>query len=149
MDIMPRKPFNKGILPFRSEMERMFRSLMDESSLGKFFSDDEWTPAINVSEAKDSLVVKAELPGVDAKDIQVSISGDMLTIKGEKKQEEEEKDEQHYCCERYYGEFQRTIQLPAGIKTDEIKAKFDKGVLHITLPKVAEAQKKDIKIDVS
>ena len=78
----------------------------------------------------------------------MSISGNVLTIKGEKKKEEEEKDEHHHYVERYYGSFQRSFQLPAGVKSDKIDATFDKGVLKVTLPKVEEAKEKEIEIEV-
>lgn len=86
---------------------------------------------------------------MDAKDVNVSISGDLLTIKGEKKKEEEEKDEHHYYAERYHGSFQRVFQLPTVVQSDKVEAAFDKGVLKMTLPKVEEAKKKEIKIKVS
>jgi HSP20 family protein len=78
----------------------------------------------------------------------VTISGDVLTIKGEKKKEEEEKDEHHYRAERYYGSFQRSFQLPASVQADKVEAAFEKGVLRVTLPKVEEAKKKEVKIKV-
>ena len=77
----------------------------------------------------------------------MSLSGDLLTIQGEKKKEKEEKDEQHYSLERYCGEFQRTLRLPAEVQEDKIEAKFDKGVLTITMPKTAKSKKKEIKIN--
>ena len=88
------------------------------------------------------------MPGLEAKDVNVSISGDLLIIKEEKKKEEEEKDEHHYCAERYYGSFQRTFQLPTGVQGDKIEATFDKGVLKVTLPRIEEAKKKEIEIKV-
>lgn len=111
------------------------------------YATQEWLPTVDVAETKDKLVVKADLPGVDKKDVKVSVSGDLLTIKGEKKKEEEEKDEQHYCVERYYGSFQRVIPLPSNVKSDKVKANFDKGVLKVTLPKVEEAKQKEIDIE--
>jgi len=90
-------------------------------------------------------VVKVELPGLDSKDVNVSMSGDILTIKGEKKKEEEEKDEHHHYVERYSGAFQRSFRLPVNIQGDKVAATFDKGVLKISLPKVEEAKKKEIK----
>ena len=93
-------------------------------------------------------MIKAELPGIDEKDVSVTISGDVLTIKGEKKKEEEEKDEHHYRVERYYGSFQRSFQLPNSVKADKIEADFEKGILKVTLPKVEEAKKKEVKIKV-
>jgi len=103
---------------------------------------------VDISETKDNFVVKAELPGLEAKDVNVSISGDILTIKGEKKAEEEEKDEHYHRIERYSGSFQRVFQLPIGVKGDKIEATFDKGVLKVTLPKVEEAKKKEIEVKV-
>jgi HSP20 family protein len=85
---------------------------------------------------------------VDEKDIAVSISGDILTIKGEKKKEEEEKDEHHYRVERYYGSFERSFRIPTGVKADKIDATFDKGVLKVTVPKAEEAKKKEIAVKV-
>ena len=85
---------------------------------------------------------------LEAKDVNVSISGDILTIKGTKKAIEEEKDEHYHRVERYSGSFQRVFQLPSGVKADKIEANFDKGVLKVTLPKVEEAQKKEIEIKV-
>jgi len=105
-------------------------------------------PSVDVSETKNNFVVKAELPGLEAKDVNVSISADVLTIKGEKKTTEEEKDEHYHRIERYSGTFQRVFQLPSGVKGDMIEATFDKGVLKVTLPKVEEAKKKEIDIKV-
>jgi HSP20 family protein len=103
---------------------------------------------VDVSEDKESFIVQAELPGMDPKDVDVNISGNMLTVKGEKKKEEEKKDEHRHSMERYYGSFQRSFQLPANVNTDKIDATFEKGVLKITLPKTEEAKKKEIEIKV-
>lgn len=86
--------------------------------------------------------------GLDTKDINVTISENVLTIKGEKKKEKEEKDENFHCVERYSGSFQRSFRLPSGVKADKIKANFGKGILHVTLPKDAEAKKKEIEVKV-
>lgn len=128
-------------------MEQLFRRLMGEPGFGIELTE-EWVPSVNVSETKDNIIVKAELPGMNSKDVSVSISGDMLTIKGEKKKDEEEKGENYYCRERYCGTFQRSFRVPTNINGDQVEAKFDKGVLNITLPKVEEAKKKEIEIKV-
>ena len=107
-----------------------------------------WQPLVDISETDTHLIVKAELPGIDAKDVDVSITGDRLTIKGEKQQEKEEKEENRYRSERYYGAYQRVIDLPASIEEDKTVATFDKGILTITLPKVEKVKKKQIKIKV-
>jgi HSP20 family protein len=128
-------------------MDKLWDRFSGETPFAKTFGET-WLPSVDISETKDNFVVKAELPGLEAKDVNVSISGDVLTIKGEKKTEEEEKDKHYHCVERYSGSFQRVFQLPSGVKTDMIEATFDKGVLRVTLPKVEEARKKEIDIKV-
>jgi len=146
MELMPWKPFGQ-LSSTRKEMERFWNLFLHETpSIGAFA--EEWLPSVDISETKDSFVVKAELPGLDAKDVKVSISGDILTIRGEKKKEEEEKDEHHHYVERYSGSFQRVFQLPTAVKGDKVEAIFDKGVLKVTLPKVEEAKKKEIEVKV-
>ena len=105
-------------------------------------------PAVDMSEDEKAYKITAELPGVEAKDVEVSLSGDMLMFKGEKHQEKEEKDKNYYLCERSYGAFQRSFQLPDGIDRDKVAADFAKGVLTITLPKTPQAQKQSKKIEV-
>jgi HSP20 family protein len=146
MELVPWRPFS-GLSSFRKEMDDLWsRFIGDLPTVRRF--EGEWAPSVDVSETKDSFIVKAELPGLEAKDVNVSISGNLLTIKGEKKKEEEEKDEHHHYVERYCGSFQRSFQLPANMKMDKIDATFDKGVLKITLPKTEEAKKKEIEIKV-
>jgi HSP20 family protein len=128
-------------------MDRLWHRLGGETALSRTFGET-WSPSVDISETKDNFVVKAELPGLEAKDINVSISGEVLTINGEKKAEKEEKDEHYHCVERYSGSFQRVFQLPSGVKTDQIEASFDKGVLKVNLPKVEEAKKKEIEVKV-
>ena len=146
MELTPWRPFGE-LGSIRSEMDRLWNKFLGETPFARSFTE-EWSPSVDISETKDKLVIKAELPGLDVKDVNVSISGDLLTIKGEKKKEEEEKDEHHHYMERYYGSFQRSFQLPVNVKTDKIEATFDKGVLKVTLPKTEEAQKKEIEIKV-
>lgn len=147
MELVPWKPFGGELSSFRREMDRLWNRAFGETPLARAFSG-EWAPSVDISENEGNFIVKAELPGVDANDVNVSISGDLLTIKGEKKKESEKKDEHHHYVERYSGSFQRVFQLPSGVRGDEIEATFDKGVLNITLPKVEEAKKKEIEIKV-
>ncbi len=98
---------------------------------------------------KGDLVVKAELPGIDPKDIDISLNEGVLTIKGEKKQEKEEKEEGYHLIERSYGSFTRSIRLPREIQNEKISASYKNGVLRITLPKTEEAKKKEVKIKVT
>ena len=147
MDLVPWRSFRGELTPMRREMDELWNRFFGEAPFYRSLAE-EWSPSIDLSETKDSFVVKAELPGLDAKDVEVSISGNLLTIRGEKKKEEEEKDEHHYRSERYYGSFQRVFQLPTNLKADKVEASFDKGVLKVTLPKVEEAKKKQIEVKV-
>ena len=108
----------------------------------------EWAPRLDMFDYGDRVIVKVELPGVDKDDIDISVVGDVLTIKGERKAEEEVKDEDYYCCERYRGSFYRTIQVPADVDTEKIEASYGNGVLEITLPKVPEVTPKKISVSV-
>ena len=146
IELVPWRPFGE-LGSFCGEMDRLRNRLFGERPLVRAFAE-EWLPSVDISETKDDFIVKAELPGLEAKDVNVSISGDLLIIKGEKKKEEEEKDEHHHYVERYSGSFQRVFQLPTAVKGDKIGAIFDKGVLKVTLPKVEEAKKKEIEIKV-
>ena len=144
LDLIPRKPFSE-LSTVRSEMDRLWNRVLEDWSLPAMFAKG-WAPMADISETKDKLIVKAELPGLEPEDIKLTLSGNLLTIQGEKKKEKEEKDEQHYSLERYRGEFQRSFRLPVEVLEDKIDAKFDKGVLTITMPKTAKSQKKEIKI---
>lgn len=113
--------------------------------------DEKWlreSPCFEVSETDDEFVVKAELPGVDEKDMEISIEGDDLLIRGEKKREHEEKRRDYHFSEMSYGAFSRAIQLPQGVDRDKAKALFKKGVLTLTLPKTEQvkAQRKQIAV---
>ena len=106
-------------------------------------------PNIEMYDRKNEIVVKAELPGVAKEDIDLTITKDSLTLKGETKKEEEIKEENYYAAEISYGSFTRTIALPAEVDSEKAKASFKNGVLEITLPKREEAKPKEIKIEVS
>lgn len=110
----------------------------------------EWAtaPAVDLAETDKGYEITAELPGIEEKDIEVKISNGSLTIKGEKQEAKEEKDKEYFLSERRYGAFQRTFQMPEGVDADKVAATFAKGVLTITLPKSAEAQKKERKVTV-
>ncbi len=146
MELMPWRPFGR-LSSSRQELGSLWDRISREMpSIGPF--TEEWVPSVDISETKKNFIVKAELPGLDAKDVSVSLSGDLLIIKGEKQREEEEKDEHHHYIERYSGSFQRSFQLPTSVKSDKVDAIFDKGVLKITVPKAEEAEKKEIEIQV-
>ena len=105
-------------------------------------------PSLDVFEEKDSVVVKAELPGMKKEDVEVNLSGEHLTIKGEKKEDKEVKEDDYYRRERSYGSFLRTVALPCEVKSDEIKASFKDGVLEIRMPKTEEAKKKSVAVKI-
>ena len=106
----------------------------------------EWAPSVDVSESDGSVVVKAELPGMESKDLDVDLTGNVLTIKGEKKVEEEKEEERVYCRERFYGTFQRSFRLPAGVESDKVEANFKNGVLTVSVPKSEESKQRKIEI---
>ena len=105
-------------------------------------------PAVDVTETDKAYEIVAELPGMDQNNIEVKLANGMVTIKGEKQDDKEEKKKDYYMRERSFGSFQRTFPVPDGVDTDKIDASFKKGVLTITLPKSAEAQKSEKKITV-
>ena len=105
-------------------------------------------PAIDINETEKEMVIIAEMPGLDEKDFQISVSGDMLTIKGEKKIEHKQKDGNGYHRERSYGAFSRSLRLPFDVKDEQIDATYQKGVLTIHVPKPADAQKAVRQIEV-
>ena len=97
-------------------------------------------------EKEDKFVVKAELPGMTEEDIDISVAGDTLTIKEERKAEDEVKEEDYYCCERSYGSFSRSIAVPSNVDAKKIEANYDDGVLAISLPKASEVKPKKIAV---
>ncbi|WP_027520758.1 Hsp20/alpha crystallin family protein [Bradyrhizobium sp. Ec3.3] len=125
---------------------RPFRSLagLERSLAQKLVS----APAVDVAETDKAYEITAELPGMDEKGIEVNLANGGLTIKGEKKVEKEEKQKDYYVSERRYGSFERTFALPEDVEADKIEASFRSGVLKVTLPKTAEAQKPAKKIEV-
>ncbi len=121
-----------GIKPWAEEME----------SLGAF------TPQVNMVEDEKSIQVSAELPGLDEKDVEISLSKDSLTIKGEKKEETEHKDKGAYYLERSFGSFTRVLPMPKDVNTEKAEATFKKGVLTITVPKLEKEKQSQKKIRI-
>jgi HSP20 family protein len=143
---------------FRNEMERFFdHGFRGHPFWHMFDVEPFWshngslefaTPAVDASVDDKTYKITAELPGLDEKNIEVTLSGDELILKGEKRQDKEERDQSFYVSERAYGTFRRSFHLPENVDRDKIAADFTKGVLTITIPKTAEAQKPAKKIDV-
>lgn len=105
-------------------------------------------PAIEMFEEKDDIVVKAELPGIKKEDLEISVLGNQLTIKGERKKEEEVKEKGYYYSERSYGAFSRTVEIPKEVQADKVRATFKDGILEVRLPMTEEAKRKEIKVKV-
>jgi HSP20 family protein len=105
-------------------------------------------PVVDVAERENEYEITAELPGMEEKDIELTVSDDVLKIRGERKEEKEEKNKDYHISERRYGSYQRSFRLPEGVDDSKIEAKFKNGLLTVTLPKTAEAQKKSKKIEV-
>lgn len=132
----------------QQEAERMF------DQFGRMLGEGGWrgqvaAPSVDIVDTEKALQVTAELPGMSETDIDITVQDGVLTLRGEKKQEKTEKDANRYLSERHYGAFLRSFALPAGIDDSAIKATFDKGVLHITLPKLPEAAARVRKIAIA
>lgn len=136
----------------RSEMDRVFdRFNQGFPGLPQLFGNGDggtMMPSLDIKDTGKALVIEAELPGVDEKDVTLTVRDGVLTIKGEKRQSKEEKDESHYVMERSYGSFMRSVQLPPTVDENKLEAKFEKGVLCITAEKKPEAVKEEKRIEI-
>lgn len=139
-------PF-KGILDLKKEMDRIFESFFGER-FPAFKEEFEFTPSVEVSETDNEVIVKATVPGVDKKDLNITLTEDSITIKGEIKKEKEEKKKNYYRQEISYGAFSRTIPLPVEVNTDGAKATLKDGILEVVLPKSEKAKVKEVKVNV-
>ena len=133
----------RGLMPWmglgKQEMDRLLVRLAemkwdDLPALG------DWAPSMDISETKDSLIARVEVPGMEQRDIQISLQESLLTIKGEKKQEKEEKEERYHRVERVYGAFTRTVRLPVAVDASKVTAICKNGLLTVTLPKTPAAK---------
>ncbi|MDN3513186.1 MAG: Hsp20/alpha crystallin family protein [Candidatus Brocadia sp.] len=137
-----------SISSMQEEMNRMFDRFFRGGDLAEFGVAGTWVPPLDLSETADKVTVKAEIPGMDPKEIDISIQGDTLTIKGEKKEEKEEKGKNYYRMERRYGSFSRSIDLPASVDSNKVTAECKNGVLEITMQKKEEVKPKQISVKV-
>ena len=132
---------------FRQEMDRLF---------DRFWEDDgetptalrEWVPSLDFSETVDAYMVRIEIPGLEPKDVQVTLQDNVLTVKGEKKEEVKQKDERFYRLERSYGMFSRSLRLPVPVDGAKVNAVFKTGLLTVTVPKSPEAKTSTIPIEI-
>ncbi|MFB3895651.1 MAG: Hsp20/alpha crystallin family protein [bacterium] len=146
MAIVRWSPF-RDVVGLRDEMDRLFDNFFARSGERGTF-DTPWAPTVDIYETKEAVVIDAELPGMKQSDIEVSVTDNTLTIKGEKKQEKNTQEENFHRVERIYGSFSRSFTLPVGVHAEKIKAVYKDGVLKITLPKAEEVQPKQIPIEV-
>jgi HSP20 family protein len=152
----------KSLTPWRPrrELERMehrmrdlFDRFRDEGFFGAWDWDrpfrkmEGWEPAIESHVENGNLVVKADLPGIDPKEISISVTGNQLTIEGERKEEEKKEEKDYVYRELSYGKFSRTMELPAGVDADKVKAEYKDGVLKVTMPAPKEIAAKKIQIE--
>jgi HSP20 family protein len=135
---------SNGLARLHNEMDDLFDGFF--RGLDRPFAGYKAWPAIDVAEEKDSIVVRAEVPGCKAEDIDISVYGNTLTISGEKKLEEEKKEKGYYHIESTYGSFRREITLPTDVDSAKVEAACKDGVLSITLPKAASAKAVKVKV---
>jgi HSP20 family protein len=148
MDLVQWRPFRE-VSRLRNEMDRLWDDYFGSGRRAFQPLEEAWMPAVDVAETADKITIKAEIPGMEAKDIEISMVGDTLSIKGEKKSEREEKDENYHMVERTYGSFNRTMKLPAPVDPDKVEASYKNGVLTVALPKKEEVKPKAIEIKAS
>ena len=128
----------------RREMDRLWESFTREHFPSTF--DYDWVPSLDLSDRGERLVAELEVPGMDPKDINISVTGDLLTVSGEKKREKEEKERNCHLVERSYGKFSRSIRLPSIVDPDRVEASYKEGILTITLDKTEKAMTKKIAV---
>jgi len=132
----------------RDEIDRLFESPLAELARSSQLLSG-WTPALDIFEDKDNVIVKAELPGMKREEIQVSLHDGSLSISGERKSESKHEDAEVYRAERFVGRFQRTVSLPTPVAADKVKAQYKDGIRTVTLPKTEEAKPRQIEVSVN
>ncbi len=145
MAIIRWDPF-RDLMTLREKMNRLFEDAGAGPGQERELISSSWNPAVDIYESENQLVLTAEIPGVDEKDVEIKIEDNTLTIKGERKFEKETKEENYHRIERSYGSFYRSFTLPNYIDQDKIHAEHENGVLKITMPKKAELKPKKVKI---
>ena len=152
MAIVRWEPF-RDLVTVQERMNRIFDEAFRGAGRGGGEDDwalgGTWAPAVDIYEQDGNLVLKAELPGIDPKDVDVRVENNVLTLRGERKFESEVKREKYHRVERAYGSFSRSFTLPSVVDTDKIKAEFKDGLLRVTLPTREEAKPKQISIAVT
>jgi HSP20 family protein len=136
--------------PFNWDLDEDFKRAFGEG-FGEMmpWRGERFTPAMDVQETEDSYVVEADIPGIKKDEIHIEVADNVLTIKGERKRETDKKEKDYHRIERTYGAFRRSVQIPGGFKHDAVDARFEDGVLRVTLPKPDEAKPKRITVKAS
>lgn len=135
-------PFEQ-LTHLRDEVNRLFEPLSGASQ-----GFNSWSPAVDLYEDKNSIIVKAELPGMKKEDIEVSLHEGALTISGERKTEKELREGEMFRSERFYGRFQRSVLLPTPVNAENVNASYSEGILTVTLPKSEEAKPRQIEVNI-
>jgi HSP20 family protein len=148
MAIVRWEPF-QDLVTSQRDFDRLFREAFNPLFGKGEASTRTWAPAVDIFEDENSIVLKAELPGLDPKDVEVRVEDNTLYLKGERKFEREVKEENYHRIERSYGSFARSFSLPNSIESEKVDANYKDGVLTLTLPKREEAKPKAVKINVS
>ena len=139
----------RDLLTTQREFDRLFREAFSPMFGEAEASTRSWAPPVDIYETENDIILKAELPGVDPKDVEVRVEDNTLYLKGERKFEKEVKEQNYHRVERSYGSFARSFSLPNSIDSDKVKAEYKDGLLTLTMPKREEAKPKTIKIDVT
>jgi len=147
MAVVKWDPF-RDLISIQDRMNRLFEQTLSRSRGEEGVSATTWTPAVDIYETVDTIVMKAELPGVAREDIQIQINDNTLTLKGERRFAKDVHEESYLRIERAYGSFHRSFTLPATVRQENIRAVFKDGVLELSLPKAEESKPKRISIDV-
>jgi HSP20 family protein len=146
MAIIRWDPF-RDVVTLRERMNRMFEDIFSgRAEEGKEMTTSTWAPSVDIFETEKELVLTAEIPGIDEKDVEIKIEDNTLSLKGERKFEKETKEENYHRIERSYGSFYRAFTLPNSIDPEKIQATHENGVLKITMPKRDELQPRKVKI---
>lgn len=140
-----RSPVLSPWLELESMSDRLNR-LFSDPGQGHANRPSVWTPAVNVEETKEELKLTAELPGMNIDDIEIEVENNLLSLRGEKREEEKQENQKFHVWERSYGSFERNFTLPRTVKSEEISAHFQDGILHVHMPKVPEAKSRKIAI---
>jgi HSP20 family protein len=148
MTILTRWEPSREFSTLQDRVNRLFRETYNEGGADQSLATSGFAPAVDVYEDEHTVILKIEVPGIDEKDIDVSLENNTLTVHGERKIEKEEKEENYRRVERQYGSFTRTFTLPTTVDSEKVSANYDKGVLKISLPKKAEAKPKQIKVSI-